>query len=148
MNRSALPTVIDVSASAVTRQERWVDAPPERVFDLLADPAAWPHWQPAVSEVSVAGPLAVGAVFRWRSGVRITSTVSNLERGRAIAWTGCAIGTRAIHTWLLEPVDGGTLVVTEESMSGWLPTLMTSWVQRTLDRGVQDVLGALEATLG
>jgi hypothetical protein len=128
--------------SAVTRQERFVPADPERVLDLLTDVAAWPSWQPDVSSVEVDGPLAFGSVFRWRSGVAITSTVTVLEPARLV-WTGRAIGTRAVHGWTLESVAGGTLVRTEESMSGWLPRLMRRSMQRTLEKGVASTLDAL-----
>src|SRR5690242_19239509 len=117
---------IDQHAPATTRQERHVAAAPERVFALLSDVAAWPDWQDHVRSVEVTGALAVGTTFRWRSrGVTITSTVEVLERPRTIGWSGRAVGTRARHVWHLEPTaDGGTLVRTEESMSGWLPRLL------------------------
>lgn len=138
---------IDDQAPAVTRQERKVTASPDRVFGLLADVTAWPSWQPDVTRVEFSGALAVGSTFRWRArGVTITSTVELLDRPRTIGWTGRAIGTRARHVWFLEPTgDGGTLVRTEESMSGWLPRLLGSMVRKTLDGGVAVTLDALAA---
>lgn len=144
--RRAVPRDMAISADApaVTRQERVVPATPAQVFALLADVEAWPTWQPDVTRVRTSGTLAVGTEFRWHSGVRVTSRVTHLRPGRAIAWTGRAVGTRAIHTWTLEEDPGGTLVRTEESMDGWLPRMLTSTVQRTLERGVSQVLEALE----
>jgi uncharacterized protein YndB with AHSA1/START domain len=138
---------INETAPALTRQERRIAATPQRVFDLLADVDQWPSWQGAVSKVSVESPVRTGTTFRWRSGVPITSTITVLEPARAIAWTGRAVGTRAIHTWSLTPVDGGALVRTEESMTGWLPRLLPRTIGRTLDRGVTAVLDALEAAV-
>jgi uncharacterized protein YndB with AHSA1/START domain len=142
---------IETNAPAVTRQERVVDAPPEVVFALLADVRSWPRWQPAVStaELEGAGELAVGTSFRWRSGgTTIVSTVQELAAPSTIGWTGRALGTRAVHVWALEPVDGGTRVRTEESMSGWLPRILAPVVRRMLDRGVAATLDALERATG
>ena len=138
---------IDRTAPATTVQERVVAASPEQVFALLADVEAWPTWQPKVSKASSDGPFTIGSTFRWRSGAAITSTVTVFEPGRTIAWTGRALGTHAVHTWALEAVGGGTRVLTEESMSGWLPRVMTRTVQRTLDQGVSAVLDALETAV-
>ncbi|MFC5381810.1 SRPBCC family protein [Aquipuribacter nitratireducens] len=142
-------TTIDETAPAVTRQERVVGAAPARVLALLRDVTAWPAWQPEVQRVDRVEPqglLRVGSTFRWRSGgVWITSTVVELEEGRAIAWTGRAVGTRAVHTWVLDEVPGGTRVRTEESMSGWLPRLLPGAVRRTLENGVASTLDALAA---
>jgi hypothetical protein len=53
-----------------------------------------------------------------------------------------------VHVWALEPVDGGTRVRTEESMSGWLPRILAPVVRRMLDRGVAATLDALERATG
>lgn len=139
---------IEQNAPAVTRQERIVSAPPERVFQLLADVAAWPEWQPHVRRSRVESGDAdggLGTTFVWRSGgVTITSTIGQWDRPRAIGWTGRTIGTRAVHVWSLEPVGADqTLVRTEESMSGWLPRVLTSMTRRTLEDGVRATLDAL-----
>lgn len=140
-------TQIDPAAPAVTRQSRTVAGTPEQVFAVITDIEGWPRWQPEVTRATVRGPLEVGTTFTWRSGVPIRSTVTVLDPNRAITWTGRTVGTRAVHSWTLEAVDGGTLVRTEESMDGWLPRLATRTVQRTLERGVTAVLDALATTV-
>lgn len=145
MSTSDLPTRIDDTAPAVTRQERRVPASPERVLALLTDVADWPRWQTKVTAASGETPVRLGSSFTWRSGVGIASTITALEADRLVVWTGRAIGTRAIHAWTLEESGGGTLVRTEESMDGWLPRLLRRTVQRTLDSGVAATLDDLEA---
>lgn len=138
---------IDTNAPAVTRQEREIDAAPEVVFALLADVADWPRWQTDVSESEIvgAGPLEVGTSFRWKSGgASIVSTVETLTAPTTIGWSGRAIGTRAVHVWVLEPVAGGTRVRTEESMAGWSPRILGPLARRMLDKGVAATLDALE----
>ena len=133
------------NAPALTSQELRVDAPPERVFALLADIEQWPRWQPSVTEATIRGQdaLSAGATFVWKSGTRITSTVELFDSPRAIGWRGRAIGTRAIHVWHLDPDGTGTLVRTEESMEGPLPRLMPRMVRKMLENGVRETLDAL-----
>ena len=104
--------------------ERVVAAPPERIFDLLADPARHrdldgsgtvrdPH--------GTAERLSLGARFgmdmKAGFGYRMVNEVVEFEEGRRIAWQPRPdvsalrpfVGGR-IWRYELEPVDGGTLV--------------------------------------
>jgi uncharacterized protein YndB with AHSA1/START domain len=107
------------------RVERVVPAPPERVFDVLADPRRHREIDGSgtVRDAAVDGParLSLGAVFgmHMRAGApySMTNTVVEFEEGRRIAWqprptnavAAKAIGGR-IWRYELEPVDGGTRV--------------------------------------
>lgn len=94
---------------------RVVDAPPERVFDVLADPAAHPliDGSGTVKETKAQGGtrLALGSRFgmAMKLGVPygIVNEVVEFEEGRLIAWRHFG-GHR--WRWELEPVDDGTAV--------------------------------------
>lgn len=99
--------------SFVAQAEVTIDAPAQRVFDRLADFAAWPSWMPAsfvpVLRAGAPSPLRLGDRFRVKvGGAPFASTlrISSLERPREIAWRG---GVRGIlwaeHRFVLEP-DG------------------------------------------
>jgi carbon monoxide dehydrogenase subunit G len=45
-----------------------IDAPPERVWAVFADPTSWSDWLPDADEVSQLTEVAPGATFQWRSG--------------------------------------------------------------------------------
>jgi uncharacterized protein YndB with AHSA1/START domain len=113
-----VPDLLRVSAEAI------IDAAPQEVFDLLADPRR--HGEIDGSGTLrgvVEGPdrLFAGAVFgmRMKAGApyRMTNTVVEFEEGRRIAWqprptnevAARAIGGR-IWRYELEPVPGGTRV--------------------------------------
>jgi uncharacterized protein YndB with AHSA1/START domain len=105
--------------------ERVVPAPPQEVFDLLADPRRHREIDGSgtVRDPAVDGPerLSLGAVFgmHMKAGApyQMTNTVVEFEEGRRIAWqprpahalAGRAIGGR-IYRYELTPVEGGTLV--------------------------------------
>lgn len=113
-----MPDLLQVSV------ERVVPAPPQAVFDLLADPRR--HREIDGSGTlrdTVQGPdrLSLGAVFgmAMQAGAKyeMTNTVVEFEEPRRIAWqprptSGLAarfIGGR-IWRYELEPVEGGTRV--------------------------------------
>ena len=94
-----------------------VEAPADRIFDLLADPRRHPDFDGSGSvRGAVSGPerLSLGAKFSMdmRLGVpyRVSSLVKEFEEGRRIAWAH--IGG---HRWRyeLEPLADGSTRVTE-----------------------------------
>ena len=91
---------IDRSAPAIGEGEIHVTAPPETVWDVIADIDGWPQWNTDVKSTKVAGPVAVGSVFRWKSGASsLTSTLQVVDRPNEIAWTGTTMGIKAIHVF-------------------------------------------------
>lgn len=107
--------------------ERVIDAPPEKVFDVLADPAMHPviDGSGSVRRHLRGNPerLSSGAKFgmAMQLGVpyRIRNTVVEFEEGRLIAWRHLFH-----HRWRyeLEPVDGMTKVTeTFDYGASWAP---------------------------
>ena len=104
-----------MSKERVVSAERVIDAPAEKIFDLLADPAA--HQRFDGSDTVVSGHadnpdrLSLGARFgmSMKMGVpyRITNEVVEFEDNRRIAWRHFA---QHIWRYELEPTDGGTRV--------------------------------------
>jgi uncharacterized protein YndB with AHSA1/START domain len=102
-------------AKRVVSASRVIPAPPETIFDLLADPAR--HQEIDGSGTVVAARsgnparLALGARFGMdmKLGIpyRITNEVVEFEEGRRVAWRHLG---HHIWRYVLEPVDGGTLV--------------------------------------
>jgi uncharacterized protein YndB with AHSA1/START domain len=136
---------INRRAPVIASDEVFVAAPPEDVWAVLADVDSWPAWNSDVSRARLEGPLAVGSVFRWRSGsVNLVSTFGEVEPGRRLGWTGRAVGTRAVHIWTLIGRDGGTLVETEESFEGWLVRPLKGYMQRTVEKGLESWLRDLK----
>ena len=126
-------------------------ASPEAVWQVHTDVNGWSQWQRSISAARTLGPLAVGSSFQWKSGgLAIASTVLALEPPRRISWSGRSLGTDAVHTWILEARIGGTLVTTEESMAGWLVSLLRlfspGFLDKSLDAWLHDLKDKAEAT--
>lgn len=138
--------LIDTHAPATAHDAIEIAADANRVWDLLADIDHWPLWHPAVSRARTDGPVAPGTVFRWKAGgIAITSTLREVEPGRALAWTGHAIGADAVHGFTLTPTASGVRVATEESLDGWLVRLTPGTFRKTLQKGLAEMLAALKA---
>ncbi len=103
--------------------ERFIAAPPEAIFDLIADPARHQDIDGSgtVRDAKAgATRLSLGSTFgmsmKWGLPYSMTSTVVEYDENRLLAWQtrgpgpiGKLLGGR-IWRYELEPADGGTLV--------------------------------------
>jgi uncharacterized protein YndB with AHSA1/START domain len=101
-------------ATRIVSATRIIPAPPEAIFDLLADPEGQVRIDGSGSVKATKGNparLSLGAKFSMSMKVGIpysvTNTVSSFEEGRCIAWHHFA---QFIWRYDLEPVEGGTKV--------------------------------------
>ena len=111
-------------ASDVETVERVIPAPPEKIFDLLADPRRHPEIDGSGSvRRATAGPerLSLGSRFgmAMKLGVpySMESEVIEYDENRRIAWQtmppvswGAKLGGGRIWRYELEPVGSGTRV--------------------------------------
>jgi uncharacterized protein YndB with AHSA1/START domain len=140
---------INHQAPLVAREELFIQAPPAVVWETLADIGSWDQWQPGVDEIKLEGPVAPGSSFRLKGGsMTWHATIQEVEPERRLGWTGGTVGTQAIHLWELRPQDGGTLLITEESLQGWLAHVFRivkpKFLEETLDTSLQAVGEAVE----
>lgn len=98
------------------RAEVYVDAPPARVWEVLADLSRMPAWSPELVRMVplLPGGLRLGQTYlgvnRRRAVVWPTrNVVVGLDRGRVLAWETRSSGARWI--WEVTPSGSGTAVV-------------------------------------
>jgi uncharacterized membrane protein len=109
-----------------------VDAPPERVWAVVADVERWPERIPTVHAVERldAGPLRVGSRTRLEQPRLPTAvwTVTELTEGSSYTWESRSPGVTVTAAHVVEPHPDGsrlTLSVTVSgpmSRIGWLMT--------------------------
>ena len=146
--------------SAPTHAERSVtiDAPPEAVYDLVADVTRMGEWSPECVRCEWQGePGIVGSRFRGhnRSGPARWSTTAEVvtaDRPNSFAFAtlnGDKVGTR--WTYTLRPTDGGTeLSESFESVStprliALAERLFVRHRQEQLEEGMERTLAAIKA---
>jgi len=113
---------IDGDAPIAATHEVRIEAPVEKVWALLSDPAGWSAIDSGIRDVHVDGPVAVDTPFVWRSGsTKLTSKFAVVEPEHELSWTGSAMGAKAVHRHLLSADGAGATVLrSEESMAGTL----------------------------
>ncbi len=155
--------VIVVAGSLATRKtfrvERTIPAPPEAVWEVLLDTAAYPEWNPVFVEVDgdyVKGERVLNKV-RDPSGaiLEMTALVETLEPRAELRQSGGTPGILTFdHRWLLAPTEGGTRVVQHEVDRGiglwfwnadWIEPAYSS-VNEALAERVQSVMATVPAS--
>ncbi|NRQ37170.1 polyketide cyclase [Nonomuraea sp. NN258] len=102
-----------------------VDAPAQRVWQVMTDVAAWPEFTPTMTEVRPldGGPLAVGARVRIKQPKipPLVWTVTELTPYRSFTWAATTGGVRITAGHVL---DGDTTVTLSIEQSGLLSPLL------------------------
>jgi uncharacterized protein YndB with AHSA1/START domain len=110
----------DIDGSRVVSASRTIAAPPEQIFELVADPSRQPEWDgnDNLSQAEQGQRVrAVGDVFTMTlTGGQVRENhVVEFEEGRLIAWTPSEVGKRPpghLWRWELEPAADGRTRVT------------------------------------
>lgn len=142
--------------SFVAQAELLIDAPPSRVFDRLADFAAWPSWMPAsfvpLIRKGDPSPLRLGDRVRVKVGsapFASTLRISILDRPRELAWRGGVRGLLwAEHRFVLDPDgDRRTRVRSIETWRGALAGLAQRLVKPLAEKiGGEQLAGLARAS--
>jgi uncharacterized protein YndB with AHSA1/START domain len=137
---------IDRSAPAIAEGEIQIATPPETVWEVISDIAAWPSWNPDVKSMRLEGSVAPASSFRWKAGSSsLVSTLKVVDPPREIAWTGVTMGIHAVHVFRSERSNGGTRAHSEESFRGLIPTVLRGYSRRVLQRGIDRILALLKS---
>jgi uncharacterized membrane protein len=125
-----------------------IEAPIQRVWDLLANPPEWPSFASHIRDVHFDGAMKVDARFTWvTGGRRLESTFAVVDPDREITWTGVTSGVKVVHRHLLDATsDTTTHVRCEESMAGLLLVLFynSAKLQADLERWLVALKAAAE----
>jgi uncharacterized protein YndB with AHSA1/START domain len=127
-----------------------IDAPPERVWEVLSDVEAWSEWTPTVTSVRRLdeGPLRTGSRAKIQQP-RIPENeyvVTELEPGRSFTWvaTGPGVLTTGRHDASPLP-GGGTRVRLSVEQGGWLGSVMGRFYRGLTDRYLANEANGLKA---
>jgi uncharacterized membrane protein len=116
-----------------------VEAPAQKVWEVLLDVERWPEWATTVTSVRRLddGPLAVGSRVRVEQP-RIPPTeylVTELEAGHSFTWAATGPGVRTPARHVLEDVGTTTTRVTlAVEQAGPVGVVMGRFYRRLTDR--------------
>lgn len=129
---------INKKAPVQTRQQITIHASPEKVYAIMSDVNHWSVWHKDIQDPMMKEPFQKGSTFDWKSGgLTIHSTLHMVVAYRKIGWSGPAFGAFAIHNWTLVPEHEYTTVTVDESMEGWLVSMMKTQFQTGLEESLQ-----------
>jgi uncharacterized protein YndB with AHSA1/START domain len=140
--------------------DRVIAAPPERIFDILADPSRHPDFDGSgsVKQVMDGAPsrLSLGATFQMSMkrgfGYSMLNTVTEFEDNRRIAWSPKPPSGRGarfvgrIWRYELEPVDGGTKVtetwdISDEGLRFVLRHIAVGGTKKAMEKSLESLDG-------
>lgn len=135
------------------RTSLFIAAPPERVWSVLTDFAAYPEWNTVISKARA--ELRAGGSMRFRIKIdqtpelAFTAKIVRFEPGRALAWRGGAPLVPALawgeHYFEITPSDGGSLLTHGEHFGGLLGLVMRGSAHGRVTRTYECFNHALKA---
>lgn len=122
------------------KTEILIDAPKERIWDILCDFHAYPNWNPFIVKISGKAKLGARILFAARmSGIKlhIVARIRAFEKNRCLSWGGPAspwikriVG--AEHYLIIEELKPGHCrVIHGERMFGLLPNFAWPMIKRS-----------------
>lgn len=133
-----------------------ISAPPERVWEVLADVERWPERIPTVDAVERLdpGPLAVGSRTRLQQPKlpEAVWTVTELDEGRSFTWTSRSPGVAISAAHVVESQGDATRLTLSVTLSG--PVAPVGWLmtrgltRRYVETEAASVKRAAEAGAG
>ncbi|MBT2622232.1 SRPBCC family protein [Chryseobacterium sp. ISL-6] len=129
---------INRNAPVKTQQQIVIHASAEKIYKIMSDVNHWSSWNKDIQDPVMNVPFQKGNSFDWKSGgLTIRSTLHTTIPYRKIGWSGPAFGAFAIHNWMLVPNGDYTTVIVDESMEGWLVSMMHKKFQSHLEQSLQ-----------
>lgn len=137
---------------ASIRAEIEIDAPAERIFEILTDLDAYPEWNPFTPQVESTlrpgDPVHLHVRLRSKRLSHRVEYVSVNERPSRLCW-GATFGARALLTaercQTLTPIDQRrTRYVTADEIRGWLTPIVMRAFGHAMQRGFDAVAIALK----
>ncbi|MEV4600560.1 SRPBCC family protein [Amycolatopsis sp. NPDC049253] len=134
-----------------------IDAPPEEVFEFVADFTTMPQWYSAVQRVDRLGKdTGVGTRYEVHRNLpggpaRNEVAITDLTPERAVTFTSLSGPTPFVYRYKIEPEQGKTQLTLEGTISAaGLPgpaALLGPLAEKLFKRGMQDNLGTLAEIL-
>ena len=133
------------------RRQIEIDAPPERVWAVVSDFAAYPEWNPFIRRIG--GEPREGTRLEVRisppggRAMTFKPTLRAVEANRELRWLGRLLAPGIFdgeHSLRIEPLDGGrSRFVQSERFSGVLVALVKGTLAKT-EAGFEQMNAALK----
>lgn len=119
---------INDKAPMIVRREIVIDAPVEKVWEILADIGEWPEWYTGTAIRKRPKKFEANHYFYWKQGgVKIRSRLVKVEKPNILTWVGRVSWLKSIQVWQFQEVGPKkTKVKADESLEGaWISRFTT-----------------------
>jgi uncharacterized membrane protein len=114
-----------------------INAPPAKVWDVMADVENWPRWTESVTKIERldSGPFAVGSRAKIKQPrlPEVIWEVIDLEPSSYFAWRASSRGVTTVGGHRVAASDGGstvTLTIDQGGPMSWLASLLFGGMSR------------------
>ncbi len=119
LNTLARQGKINEDASVKDQHSIIINAPINKVWEILINMEAWPEWNDKIKNVAVEGEVAQGTNFGWTfDGKKFTSQIQSAEAPTILSWTGKSSMVKSVYVWQLEDDENQTIATLSTSMQG------------------------------
>ncbi|GAB4239352.1 MAG: hypothetical protein Tsb0034_15370 [Ekhidna sp.] len=116
---------INENASIKDQHSIVINAPIDKVWDILIDLQNWKEWNSDVKKMDVEGPIKAGTKFNWTIGrLKAQSQIQLIDKPQTLAWTEKSSWVKRIYVWSLEQDENQTLVTLSSSLQGVFTVLV------------------------
>ena len=126
-NELAREGKINENASIRDQHSIIINAPIDKVWNILTDFNTWPSWNPEITKVEVSEEVRESTSFSWTlNGNKINSQVQLFKAPNELAWSGKSKWIKGIYSWQLESDENQTIVTLSSSLQGAFIFLVNS----------------------
>lgn len=126
-----------------------IDAPPEKVWQVMTDVERWPEWTKSVTSVMKLddGPLAKGSRVRIQQPKAPVAVwiVTEIEPGRFFQWETSSPAIQSIARHRIEPAGEGARVTLEVEQAGLFVAILAWWLKGLSRRYIDMEAAGLKA---
>ncbi|MCH2249560.1 MAG: SRPBCC domain-containing protein [Cognatishimia sp.] len=131
----ALAAAVGALTTKTFHVETTINAPADKIWEVLTDTAAYPEWNPTFVEVDgtyyQGGKVLNNVQDPSGAVLEMTATVATLNPARELRQKGgVPLVITFDHRWILEPIEGGTKVTQHEVDRGlYLWFWNSDWIE-------------------
>lgn len=126
-----------------------IDAPADRVWQVLADVEQWPTWTTSMEKVRLRGapPAGPGAIVDIKQPKLAASTwrITDWQPGAGFAWTSGTLGMRSTAYHTIESCAEGCVVRLRLTIDGWMAGIATHLFGRLIGKYMEAEANGLRA---
>lgn len=120
-----------------------IDAPLDKVWEILTEVAHWERWHPYLANAALTGPFAAGSNLAYGGFIKHHLEIAKVADKELVMLCGTIAGYKGITRWDICKTDNGkTRVAFKECSSGFL--IGTLYSDEKLGDHLQDWLDALK----